>query len=127
MALTLAEAMKELESQRQERAIWSEIENHLAGFLDHETLGNSDRGVPTEGCVAPHVPQDVLKAFLQRMKESEIDPLEKKIRGLENLKIEETKKDAKAKKQKKPPVKNPRTKAVRVVTQKPAAAGSQGS
>ena len=90
MALTLAEAVKELERYKHERAVWMETVEHLSRFVGNE-LKNADAGIVAEGCVVNPVPEPVVKEFIQYINANEIDPLNKQIEALEGLAVQETK------------------------------------
>lgn len=89
---TLAEMMQELEQLRHSRAVWMETVEHLAQFIDKDTV-KADRGIHAEGCSVNPVPQTVVREFIGYINQQEIAPLNKKIEAIESLSIVETKND----------------------------------
>ena len=90
MALTVAEATRELERLKHSRAVWMEIVEHLSKFVDQE-VRQAEHGIVAEGCVENRVPQPVIKEFVAYINDQEIDPLNKKIGEIEGLTVTETK------------------------------------
>jgi len=88
MPLTVAETVRELERLKHQRAVWMETVEHLSRFVDKESR-HADHGIAAEGCIHSHVPQDVVREFIGRINDEEIDPLNQEIESLENLYVEE--------------------------------------
>ena len=91
---TLAEAVEALEQLKYQRAVWSEIVEHLARFIDAE-VQEADHGIVADGCVSQHVPQEVVSEFVDMINDGKIDPLNEAIDELEGLHVvsEETEED----------------------------------
>jgi hypothetical protein len=92
---TLAEAVEALEQLKYQRAVWSEIVDHLARFVGDE-VQIADHGIVAEGCVHPTVPQGVVGEFVEMINDGRIDPLNEAIDELEGLQVvttEETEED----------------------------------
>ena len=88
MPLTVAETVKELERLKHQRAVWMETVEHLSKFIDKESK-HADHGIAAEGCVHSSVPQEVVREFIGRIEDEEIEPLNQEIGALENLYVEE--------------------------------------
>ena len=89
---TLSELMRDLERLRHSRAVWMETLEHLAQFLDKDTI-KADRGIRAEGCSVNPVPQAVVREFVSYINQQEIAPLNQQIDTIENLNIMETSND----------------------------------
>lgn len=92
MTRTVAEAAKELELLKHERAVWMEIVEHLSRFVDQEVRAAEVR-IVAEGCVENKVPQSVITEFIQYINDQEVDPLNEQIEGIEGLVVTETKRN----------------------------------
>jgi hypothetical protein len=90
MSITVAQAAKELERFKHERAVWMETVEHLSKFIDQE-VRLAEQGIAATGCVENKVPQSIIKEFILYINEQEIEPLNVKIEEIENLTIVETK------------------------------------
>lgn len=88
MPLTVAETVRELEKLKHQRAVWMETVEHLSRFVDKESR-QADHGIAAEGCIHSPVPQDVVREFIDRINDEEIEPLNQEIESLENLTVEE--------------------------------------
>ena len=96
MSRTLAEAFAELEDSKYTRAVWTEMVTILSGLLDEE-VRSASKGIAAEGCTKDHVPQKVIRRVLDEVNEHKIEPLNVQIEEIENLSVQETKKDGKKK------------------------------
>ena len=85
---TVAQTMRELEELKHERAVWMELVEHLSRFVDHE-VKQADSKIVAEGCISPHVPQELVQRFIDSINENEIEPLNESISALENLGVEQ--------------------------------------
>lgn len=89
MALTLSEALSQVESLKYSKAIWLEVIEHLRIFVDDE-VRKAKKGIASDGRV---VPQSIIKEFVDRVLFEELEPLSQKIVSLEKLSVEEKKDD----------------------------------
>lgn len=90
MTRTVAEAARELEKLKHERAVWMEIVEHLSKFVDQEVRAAEQR-IVAEDCVENKVPQSVVLEFIEYINNQEVDPLNEQIEGIESLSVQETK------------------------------------
>lgn len=88
MALTVAETVRELERLKHQRAVWMDMIERLARCVDKESK-KADHGIAAEGCVTNPVPQKVVREFIDRINDEEIEPLNQQILSLENLSVKE--------------------------------------
>lgn len=99
MPVSFAEALHRLEERKQERAIWHWVVDHLNKFVNTE-VRDASHGIPTSGCVAKSVPQDLIAAIVEEIEGERIAPLDEEIRTLENLRVVEARNEEKPKKNK---------------------------
>jgi hypothetical protein len=92
MAKTVYEVWQQLESSRQELAVWNEVVAFLSKFVDTEQRA-ADAGITTEGCVSRTAPQSVIQAVRSYIEEKHVEPLMGEIEGLSNQQIVETEND----------------------------------
>ena len=85
---TLAEAVRELERLKHQRAVWMQTVEHLSIFIDQE-VQPAQKGISAEGCIHSTVPQPVIQEFIDRINEEEIEPLNQQIEAIESMNVEE--------------------------------------
>jgi hypothetical protein len=106
MALTVAEALKELSRLRNEREIWMDIVEYLSRCIDRESPSGKANAYITVREGGNRVPQDMVVGFVENINEERIDPLNQMIEELESLNVyEETEDDGPEGKKKKTPSK----------------------
>lgn len=96
MAQSLADTLYRIEDLKQQLAVWNNLTNHLAQFLDTEAREAQD-GITAPGCVRPEcrvrgrevVPQSVIDIIIQGIDEDHVQPLTKEIASLESLVVVE--------------------------------------
>lgn len=96
MALTLAQAVEKIGELERELAVWHEVEGFLKGFVKQEeqdavkkviTTGEwKSNGLPPISLV---VPQVVIKAVIQKLRDDEIAPREAEIAKLRGMPVKE--------------------------------------
>jgi len=94
MAKTVNEVLNQLETGRQELAVWNEAVAFLSRFVDTETR-EADQGIETKECVSRTVPQEVIHAVRVYIESQHIEPLMAEILELSNQQLAETTDDQK--------------------------------
>ena len=125
MPRTALEVWQQVETSRQELAVWNEVVAFLSRFLDTETRA-ADSGITTDGCVSRTAPQSVIQAVRSYVEENHIEPLMTEIQNMCSQQIVETKNDQ-AKSEKPPEAKPggqvPQQKTPRIVHRRVGGAG----
>jgi hypothetical protein len=127
MAKTVNEVFQQLESGRQELAVWNEVVAFLSRFVDTETR-EADQGIETKECVSRTVPQEVIQAVRTYIESQHIEPLMAEILELSNQQLAETTNDEKKSEKSQEAGRErkvPRPKAPRVVSRRVGGAGQQ--
>lgn len=118
MSRTVAQAFAELEKNKYTRAVWIELVGVLSGAIDEE-VRSASKGITAEDCGGQLVPQKIIRDIIDEVNAQKIDPLDQRISEIENLSVEETKKDGEATNKK--TVKGQKSKPKRVRAVRPTA------
>lgn len=89
MALTVAEAVKELDKLRNEREIWMDIVEYLSRCIDRESPSGKANAFITVREGGTKVPQPMVEDFVRNINEDKIDPLNSSIEELEGFNVYE--------------------------------------
>lgn len=87
MALTLAEAIQMLNEYKYRRAIWMEVVNFLARYVDDE-VSQAEAVMQTEDCLEVKVPQEFIYRIIEDINKKHIAPLSAQIEDVEGCSVE---------------------------------------